>query len=132
MQPKKTKYKKYKKPKIKINQLKFDSLQFGEYGLKTLESCRLSAKQIESGRLAIGRIVKRSGKLWIRIFPDNPVSNKPSLSRMGKGKGSTKYWVSIIKPGSVLYEISGLNLKMSLRALSYAQTKMPMSTMIIK
>jgi large subunit ribosomal protein L16 len=107
-------------------------VSFGEYGLKATGRGRITARQIEAGRRAISRHVKRGGKIWIRVFPDKPISKKPLEVRMGKGKGSVEYWVAQIQPGRVLYEIEGVSEELAREAFSLAAQKMPLSTTFVK
>ncbi len=110
---------------------KTNILHFGTHGLQALEKGRISAKQIEAVRRSITNFLKRKGKVWIRIFPDFPVSRKPSEVRMGKGKGNVAFWVCNVKPGRILYEIAGGNYKLLTNALEYASTKLPISVKIL-
>jgi large subunit ribosomal protein L16 len=107
-------------------------ISFGEYGLKATGRGRITARQIEAGRRAITRHVKRGGKIWIRVFPDKPISKKPLEVRMGKGKGSVEYWVAQIQPGRVLYEIEGVSEELAREAFTLAAQKMPVSTTFVK
>jgi|TARA_R110000796_G_scaffold154305_2_gene270943 large subunit ribosomal protein L16 len=107
-------------------------ISFGEYGLKATGRGRITARQIEAGRRAITRHVKRGGKIWIRVFPDKPISKKPLEVRMGKGKGSVEYWVAQIQPGRVLYEIEGVSEELAREAFELAAQKMPLSTTFAK
>jgi large subunit ribosomal protein L16 len=106
-------------------------ISFGEYALKATGCGRMTAQQIEAGRVAINRKVKRGGKMWIRVFPDKPITKKPAETRMGKGKGSPEYWVATIKPGRVLYELSGISEELAIEALRLASFKLPFPTKII-
>jgi large subunit ribosomal protein L16 len=98
---------------------------FGDYGLMALEPCWLSSRQIEAGRIAITRFVKRGGKIWIRVFPDKPITKKPTETRMGKGKGPPEGWVAVVKPGRILYEMEGVTFETAREALRLAQNKLP-------
>lgn len=130
-QPKKTKYRKAFKGRIHgIASNGFD-LAFGDYGLKALAPERITARQIEACRKAINRRRKRDGKLWIRIFPDVPVSKKPADVRMGKGKGSVEYWVARVKPGKILFELSGITEETAREALALAASKLPIKTKFV-
>ena len=111
---------------------KFRKVSFGDFGLKATDRGRITARQIEAGRRAITRHVKRGGKIWIRVFPDKPITNKPLEVRMGKGKGSVEYWVAQIQPGRVLYEIEGVSEELAREAFSLAAQKMPISTTFVK
>lgn len=104
---------------------------FGDYGLKAITCGYLTAQQIEAARVAITRHIKRGGKVWIRIFPDKPITKKPAETRMGKGKGSPEGWVAVVKPGRILYEVKGISEDLALEALRLASHKLPMSTKIV-
>ena len=107
-------------------------MNFGDYGLKALGKGRITAQQIEAARIAITRHVKRKGKIWIRIFPDKPITKKPAETRMGKGKGGVEYWVAPVKPGRILYEMEGVEEKAALEALRLASYKLPIPTKIVR
>ena len=107
------------------------TINFGEYALKALECSYMTAQQIEAARIAINREVKRGGKMWIRIFPDKPLTKKPAETRMGKGKGSPEQWVAVIKPGRILYELTGVDEEVAVRALTLAGNKLPFATKVI-
>jgi len=128
LQPKRTKYRKQQKGHNRGLAQNGNRVSFGEYGLKALDRGRITARQIESGRRAINRYIKRGGKVWIRIFPDVPVTKKPIEVRMGKGKGNVEYWVSKVQPGKVLYEIEGVSEDMAREAFRLAAAKMPVRT----
>ncbi len=132
LSPKKPRYRKVQKGKIRGIARRGSTLAFGSYGLQSLEHGWITARQIEAGRIAITRHAKRAGKLWIRMFPDKPLSKKPLETRMGKGKGSVEEWVACVKPGKVLYEIEGVDEKMARRALTLAKAKLPVKTKIIE
>src|SRR5512144_2645738 len=108
MQPARTKYRKQMKGRHKGKAYRGGDLAFGDFGLKVLESGRLTARQIEAGRIAMTRFIKRGGKVWIRVFPDKPVTKKPAETRMGKGKGAPEQWVTVIRPGRILFEMEGV------------------------
>lgn len=129
--PKKTKYRKQHKGRIKGRSKRGYFISFGTCGLMALSSGRLSSKQIEAARVVINRQTKKNGKLWIRIFPDKPITRKPAEIRMGKGKGPVDEWAAIIKPGRMLYEINGVNKLIAQKAMKLAQAKLPISTKII-
>jgi large subunit ribosomal protein L16 len=131
MSPKKTKFRKAHKGRIHGNAKGGFVLNFGEYGLKALEPERVTARQIEAARRAISRHVKRVGRLWIRIFPDVPVTRKPAEVRMGSGKGSVEFWVCRVKPGRILFEIDGVPEAVAREALSLAAAKLPIKTKFI-
>jgi len=128
LQPKKTKYRKQMKLDNRGLAHKGSKVSFGEYGLKALDRGRLTARQIEAARRTISRHVKRGGKIWIRVFPDKPVSKKPLEVRMGSGKGSVEYWVAQIKPGTMLYELEGVSEDLAREAFSLAAAKLPLKT----
>lgn len=131
LMPKKTKYRKAHKGRIKGNAKGGFDLNFGEYGLKALEPERVTARQIEAARRAISRHVKRVGRLWIRIFPDVPVTRKPAEVRMGSGKGSVEFWVCRVKPGRVLFEVDGVTEQVAREAFERAAAKLPIKTKFI-
>ncbi len=130
--PKKVKYRKQQKGRNRGIAYRGCTLAFGDYGLKALGRGRITSQQIEAARVAITRHVKRGGKIWIRIFPDKPVTKKPAETRMGSGKGSPEYWVAIVKPGRMLYEIKGVPEEVALEALRLAAHKLPIPTKIVK
>ena len=131
LSPKKVKYRKQQKGRIKGMAQRGNSLSFGDYGLKAIGRGRITAEQIEAARIAITRRVKRRGKIWIRIFPDKPVTSKPAETRMGKGKGAVDSWVALIKPGRMLYEMEGVDEVSAREALRLAQYKLPIPTKIV-
>lgn len=131
LQPKKTKYRKQHKGRIHGFAKGGTALNFGSYGLKALEPERITARQIESARRAISRHLKRVGKLWIRLFPDVPVTKKPADVRMGKGKGTPEYFVSKVKPGRILFEVDGVSLELAKGAFERAAAKLPIKTKFI-
>lgn len=128
LQPKRTKYRKQQKGRNTGLALRGNKVSFGEYGLKAIDRGRITARQIEAARRAITRYVRRGGKLWIRIFPDKPITKKPLEVRMGKGKGSVEYWVAEVKPGAVLYEIEGVPEDTAREAFRLAAAKLPVKT----
>ena len=132
LQPKRTKFRKTFKGKIRGNAKGGFTLNFGSYGLKALEPERVTARQIEATRRAVTRYMKRQGKVWIRVFPDTPVSAKPIEVRMGKGKGSTDRWVAKVKPGRILFEIDGVSEEIAREALRLGAAKLPIRTKIVK
>ena len=132
LQPKKTKYRKMHKGRIKGAAKGGTTLTFGSFGLKATEPERVTARQIEATRRAITRYMKRSGRVWIRIFPDVPVSKKPTEVRMGKGKGSVEYWAAKVKPGRIMFEIDGVPEDVARRALELGAAKLPVKTRIVK
>jgi large subunit ribosomal protein L16 len=131
LQPKKSKFRKVQKGKIKGWANKGASIAFGSFALKSIEPAFITSNQIEAARIAITRHVKREGKLWIRIFPDKPMTKKPAEVRMGKGKGAPEYWVAVCKPGKILFEIDGVDQKMAHEALMLGAQKLPLSTKFI-
>ncbi len=131
LSPKKIKHRKQFKGRMKGTAYRGSSLEFGEYALKAVECGKMTSQQIEAARIAINRKVKRGGKMWIRIFPDKPITKKPAETRMGKGKGSPEYWVAPIKPGRILYELSGVEESLAIKALTLAGNKLPFATKVI-
>ncbi len=131
LQPKKTKFRKAHKGRIHGNAKGGTDLNFGSYGLKALEPARVTARQIEAARRAMTRHMKRAGKVWIRIFPDVPVSKKPTEVRMGKGKGSPEFWAARVKPGRVMFEIDGVTTEVAKGAFERAAAKLPIKTKIV-
>jgi len=131
LQPKKSKYRKVQKGRVKGVATKGGQIAFGTFGLKGLEPARITSNQIEAARVAINRHMKREGKLWIRIFPDKPITKKPAEVRMGKGKGSPEYWVAVCKPGRIIFEIDGVNSELAKRALELGAQKLPIVTKIV-
>jgi large subunit ribosomal protein L16 len=128
LQPKRTKFRKQHTGRNNGTALRGSSVSFGEYGLKSISRGRMTARQIEAARRAISRHVKRGGKIWIRIFPDKPITKKPLEVRMGKGKGSVEYWVAQIKPGTMLFEIEGVSEELAREAFELAAAKLPVKT----
>ncbi|MFC1838783.1 50S ribosomal protein L16 [Thermodesulfobacteriota bacterium] len=131
LSPKKIKYRRKQKGKMKGKAARGSSLEFGEYGLQATECGLMSAQQIESARVAITRHVKRGGKIWIRIFPDKPITKKPLETRMGKGKGATEAWVAVVKPGRILYEMEGVGESVAVEAFRLAGHKLPFGTRFV-
>jgi len=129
--PKRTKFRKMHKGRIKGNAKGGAALNFGAYGLKALEPERITSRQIEAARRAMTRQMKRAGRVWIRIFPDVPVSKKPAEVRMGKGKGSTEFWACKVKPGRIMFEIDGVSLEVAKRAMELAAAKLPIRTRFV-
>ncbi|RMD57395.1 MAG: 50S ribosomal protein L16 [Nitrospirae bacterium] len=132
LQPKKVKYRKMMKGRMTGKAYRGSTVAFGEYGLKALEPSWITSRQIEAARVAITRYVKRGGKIWIRIFPDKPITKKPAETRMGKGKGSPEYWVAVVKPGRILYEIAGVDEEVAREAFRLAANKLPIETCFVK
>ena len=131
LQPKRTKYRKMQKGRMKGSVTKGARLSFGTFGIKSLEECWMTSRQIEAARIAATRYMKREGQLWINIFPDKPVTKKPAEVRMGKGKGSPEYFVAVVKPGRVLFELDGVPLEVAKEALRLAAQKLPIKTNFI-
>ena len=132
LQPKRTKFRKQMKGRTRGLAQSGNKVSFGEFGLKATGRGRITARQIEAARRTITRTVKRGGKLWIRVFPDKPISKKPLEVRMGKGKGNVEYWVAQIQPGRMLYEIEGVNEELAREAFSLAAAKLPVQTAFVK
>ena len=132
LQPKKTKFRKAHKGRIKGNAKGGTTLTFGSYGLKALTAERITARQIEAARRAITRHMKRAGRVWIRIFPDVPVSKKPTEVRMGKGKGTPEYWAARVKPGRIMFEMEGVDESVAREAFDLAAAKLPFDTVFVK
>lgn len=131
LQPKRTKYRKQQKGRNRGLAQNGNKVSFGEYGLKSLDRGRITARQIEAARRAMTRHVKRGGKIWIRIFPDKPISKKPLEVRQGKGKGNVEYWVSQIQPGKMLYEMDGVSEGLAREAFALAAAKLPVKTVFV-
>ncbi|MBV1930426.1 MAG: 50S ribosomal protein L16 [Porticoccaceae bacterium] len=132
LQPKRTKHRKQHKGRNRGLALRGSKVSFGEYGLKAVGRGRLTARQIEAARRAMTRHVKRGGKIWIRVFPDKPITQKPLEVRMGKGKGNVEYWVALIQPGRMLYEMEGVSEEIAREAFSLAAAKLPIQTTFVK
>ena len=131
LSPKKVKYRKQMKGRMRGTATRGSSISFGDYALKAMECGRMTSQQIEAARIAISRTVKRGGKMWIRIFPDKPLTKKPAETRMGKGKGSPEQWVAVIRPGRILYELTGVEEELAVKALTLAGNKLPFATKVI-
>jgi large subunit ribosomal protein L16 len=131
LMPKRTKYRKMMRGRMTGLAYRGSSLSFGEYGLKSLDPAWLTSRQIEAARVAINRHVKRGGKMWIRIFPDQPITQKPAETRMGKGKGSPEHWVAVIKPGRILFELEGVPEKLAREAFELGAQKLPIRTKFV-
>jgi large subunit ribosomal protein L16 len=132
LQPKRTKFRKVQKGRNRGKAWRGSELAFGEYGLQTLEPGRLNAREIEAGRVAMTRHAKRGGKVWIRIFPDKPMTKRPPETRMGKGKGNPEFWVAQVRPGRVLFEMEGVTSEVARQALRLAAHKLSVKTRIIE
>ena len=131
LQPKRTKYRKQQKGRNRGAATRGNRVSFGDYGLKATTRGRITAREIEAARRAINRHIKRGGRLWIRMFPDKPVSKKPLEVRMGKGKGNPEYWVALVKPGHVLYELEGVNEDLAREAFRLAGAKLSVNTTVV-
>jgi len=131
LMPKRTKYRKAQRGRRTGKAKGGFTVDFGEFGLKATEPAWMTNRQIEAARVAVTRHIKRGGKIWIRVFPDKPFTKKPAETRMGKGKGAPEYWVAVIKPGRVLFEIEGVSEKMAREAMALAANKLPMKTRFV-
>lgn len=131
LMPKRVKYRKQHRGRMKGRATRGAEIAFGEYGLQALEPCWMTNRQIEAARRAIVRYVRRGGKLWIRIFPDKPITKKPAETRMGGGKGNVEGWVAVVKPGRILFEIAGVREEVAREALRLASHKLPIKTQIV-
>lgn len=131
LQPSRTKYRKMMKGRMPGQAHRGSELSFGEFGLMTLQPGWLTSRQIEAARIAMTRHVKRGGKIWIRVFPDKPITKKPAETRMGTGKGGVEYYVAVVKPGRILYEMDGMTKEVAVQAMKLAQAKLPVLTRII-
>jgi large subunit ribosomal protein L16 len=131
LMPKRVKYRKQQRGRMKGNAQAGNYVAFGHYGMKTTELAWITSRQIEAARVAITRHIKRGGKVWIRIFPDKPVTQKPAETRMGKGKGAPEYWVAVVRPGRVLFEIEGVTEEIAKEAVRLASHKLPIKTKFV-
>ena len=131
LSPKRTKYRKHHRGRMKGKATRGNKIVFGDFALQALEPAWITSRQIEAGRRAMTRYARRGGKLWIRVFPDKPVTMRPAESRMGSGKGSPEYWVAVIKPGKILYEMKGVSEVIARAAMRIASYKMPIKTSFI-
>jgi len=131
LQPKRTKFRKMQKGKMKGLATRGAELSFGSFGIKSLEPAWITSRQIEAARIAVTRYMKREGQVWIRIFPDKPVTKKPAEVRMGKGKGAPEYWVAVVRPGRMIFEAEGVPLEVAKEALRLAAQKLPVQTKFI-
>jgi large subunit ribosomal protein L16 len=131
LQPKRTKFRKMQKGRMKGMATRGAELSFGSFGVKSLESAWITSRQIEAARIAVTRFMKREGQVWIRIFPDKPVTKKPAEVRMGKGKGAPEYWVAVVRPGRIIFEAEGVPLDVAKEALRLAAQKLPVQTRFI-
>ena len=131
LQPKRTKHRKMQKGRMKGESKRGTTLSFGSYGLKALDNHWITDRQIEAARQALTRHMKREGNVWIRIFPDKPITNKPAEVRMGKGKGAPEYWVAVVRPGTIIFECGGVDKALAQEALRLAAQKLPMKTQFV-
>ena len=131
LQPKRTKYRKKQKGRVKGIATRGHKISFGTFGIKSLEPGWITSRQIEAARIAMTRAMKREGQVWIRIFPDKPITKKPAEVRMGKGKGAPEYWVAVIKPGTILFESDGVKTELAKEALRLAAQKLPIKTKFV-
>lgn len=131
LMPKKVKYRKKQKGRLKGKSMRGSTVSFGQYGIQALEPGWITTRQIEAARIAMTRAIKRGGKVWIRIFPDKPITSKPAETRMGKGKGNPEDWVAPVKPGRILYEIEGVDESLAREALRLASHKLPIATRFV-
>ncbi|MDA8930485.1 50S ribosomal protein L16 [Bacteroidia bacterium] len=131
LSPKRIKYRKRQKGRVKGVAGRGHRIQFGDFGLKSLEPHWITSRQIEAARIALNRYMKREGKVWIRIFPDKPITKKPAEVRMGKGKGSPEYWVAVIKPGTIIFEVDGVSEEIAKEAMRLAGQKLPVTTKFV-
>jgi len=132
LMPKRTKYRKMQKGRIKGNTTRGDRINFGDFAIKALEPGRITSRQIEAARIAMTRNMKRTGKVWIRIFPDKPMTKKPAEVRMGKGKGAPEFWVAVVRPGRIMFEVGGgVPRELAVESLRLAQQKLPIKTKFV-
>ncbi len=131
LQPKRTKFRKMQKGRVRGIAQRGHQLSFGTFGIKSLEPGWITSRQIEAARIAMTRAMKREGQVWIRIFPDKPITKKPAEVRMGKGKGAPDYWVATVRPGTVLFEAAGVDVELAKEALRLAAQKLPLSTKFV-
>lgn len=132
LMPKRVKFRKQQRGRRGGKASKGAEIAFGEYGLKAMEPSWITNRQIEAARIAISRHIKRTGKLWIRIFPDKPVTVKPAETRMGKGKGAPEFWVAVVKPGRILFELEGVSVELAREAMALASSKLPLKTRFVQ
>ncbi|MEQ8715094.1 MAG: 50S ribosomal protein L16 [Cyclobacteriaceae bacterium] len=131
LQPKRTKFRKMQKGRVTGIAQRGHTISFGSFGLKSLEPGWITSRQIEASRIAMTRAMKREGQVWIRIFPDKPVTKKPAEVRMGKGKGAPEYWVAVVKPGTIMFEAGGVDIELAKEALRLAAQKLPIKTKFV-
>lgn len=130
--PSRTKYRRQHRGRMKGQAMRGSTLSFGDFGLQALEPCWMEARQIEAARIALTRFMKRGGKVWIRVFPDKPITAKPAETRMGSGKGAVDHWVAVVKPGRIIFEIGGVSEEIAKEAIRLASRKLPIKTRFIK
>ena len=130
LMPKRVKYRKHQRGRMRGKAIRGSNVDFGDFGLKAVEPGWITARQIEAARVALTRMMKREGKVWIRIFPDKPVTKKPAETRMGSGKGAPEYWVAVVKPGRIMFEVGGTSKEVATEALTLASHKLPIKTKI--
>ena len=130
LSPKRVKYRKVQRGRIKGNATRCNDIDFGEFALVALEPFLLTNRQIEAARVALNRKIKRGGKLWVRVFPDKPYTKKPAETRMGKGKGAPEYWVAVVKPGTIIFELAGIEKTLAEEAMRLAGSKLPFKTKV--
>ena len=131
LQPKRTKFRKKQKGRVKGIAQRGHTISFGSFGIKSLEAGWITSRQIEAARIAVTRKMKREGQVWIRIFPDKPVTKKPAEVRMGKGKGAPEYWVAVVKPGTIMFESGGTSKKLAMESMRLAAQKLPIKTQFV-
>jgi large subunit ribosomal protein L16 len=131
LMPKRVKYRKSHRGRLKGKAKSATTVDFGQYGLQALESCWITSRQIEASRVALARFIKKGGKVWVRIFPDKPISKKPAETRMGKGKGAPEFWVAVVKPGRIMFELEGLPPADAMEAMRLAAFKLPIKTKFV-
>ncbi|MDY3920856.1 MAG: 50S ribosomal protein L16 [Hallerella porci] len=132
LSPKRTKFRKEQKRRMKGRATSGDTIAFGEYGLQALEKCWITARQIEAARIAMTRTIKRGGHIWIRIFPNKPVTRHPAEARMGKGKGAVEFWAAVVLPGRIMFEMDGVDRDLAFKALRDAAQKLPIKVKIVE
>ena len=131
LQPKRTKFRKMQKGRMKGNAGRGSQIAFGSFAIKALEECWITSRQIEAARIAATRYMKREGQMWICIFPDKPITKKPAEVRMGKGKGAPEYWAAVVRPGRIMFELDGVSLEVAREALRLASQKLPITTKFV-
>jgi len=132
LMPKRTKYRKQQRGRMKGSESRGTTVQYGDYGIQSLEPCWITSRQIEAARRAMTRSIKRGGKVWIKIFPDKVITAKPAETRMGKGKGNPEYWVAVVKPGRIMFELAGVERDVAVKALELAAQKLPNKVKIVE